>query len=180
MGADGIVFPMVNTAKEAEYAMKSCIYPPEGFRGAGPTRAAQFSLVPFDRYIGIHKELCRFIQIESETGVNSIEEIVKVPNIDGIIVGPCDLSGSIGDLGNLYSEKNLKMIKRILAAAGKAGIPVGVSLDSNGSELLKFWADMGMTILSSGMDFLSIVSNASKPGLISGMPLENVKGQSLL
>lgn len=165
LGADGIVFPMVNTAKEAEYAMKSCIYPPEGFRGAGPTRAAQFSLVPFDRYIGIHKELCRFIQIESETGVNSIEEIVKVPNIDGIIVGPCDLSGSIGDLGNLYSEKNLKMIKRILAAAGKAGIPVGVSLDSNDSELLKFWADMGMTILSSGMDFLSIVSTAQQTRL---------------
>ena len=142
--------------------MKSCIYPPEGFRGAGPTRAAQFSLVPFERYIAIHKELCRFIQIESETGVNNIEEIVKVPNIDGLIVGPCDLSGSIGDLGNLYSEKNLAMIRRVLTAAGKAGIPVGVSIDSNDPELLKFWADMGMAILSSGMDFLSIVTTAKQ------------------
>ena len=160
MGADGIVFPMVNTAAQAQQAMDGCIYPPDGKRGAGPTRLSMYGLYSLQECIQKHWDICRFIQIESKEAVDNIEEIVQVPNLDGIILGPCDLSGSIGRLGDIYCEENLRLLDRAISVATAANIPVGISLDSNDPDELRFWVKRGVSILSSGMDFLAILKTA--------------------
>ncbi len=175
LGADGIIFPMVNSAEQARAAMESCIYPPDGTRGVGPTRASMYSLRDLPDYIKIHRDICRFIQIEHEEGVRNIEEIVRVPNLDGIIIGPCDLSGSIGRLGDMYCEENISLIKRTIEAATAAGIPVGVSLDSDDLTVVRRWAEWGIRFISCGMDFISILKTAlsTKQNLLQAFETNN-------
>lgn len=162
-GPEGIVFPVINTAEEAERAMESCLYPPEGKRGFGPIRAVKYGLESMDEYIHTgHKELCRFIQIESEEGVKNLDAILCNPYIDGVIIGACDLSGSIGVLNQVFAERNLELIDEAVEAARKHQIPIGISTGSTDLKTLKFWYDRGLTILSSGMDYSYILSGAKQ------------------
>lgn len=160
-GPDGIVFPVINTAEEARQAMESCLYPPEGKRGFGPIRAVKYGLEDMDGYIRTgHKELCRLIQIESKEGVRNLDEILCNPYIDGVIIGACDLSGSIGILNQVFDERNLKLIDEAVQTAERHQVPIGISTGSTDPETLKFWYDRGLTILSSGMDYSYILSGA--------------------
>jgi 4-hydroxy-2-oxoheptanedioate aldolase len=161
MGPDGIVFPMVNTAEEADYLMKLCLFPPVGNRGFGPIRAIRYGLDDAHEYVNnTSRELCRFIQIESETAVRNLPSLVKNPYIDGFIFGPNDLSGSIGELGNVYGERTSKLIDESIQIIQEAGKPFGVSTGSTDCEVLQYWHDMGMGIISAGADTGHILKGA--------------------
>jgi 4-hydroxy-2-oxoheptanedioate aldolase len=162
-GPDGIVFPMVNTVQEANAAMDTCLYPPVGKRGLGPMRAIQWNGDNIDAYIRQgHQSLCRFIQVESEQAVDNLDGILKNPHIDGIIVGACDLSGSIGELNNVFSPRNLQLIDRAIAIAKARNIPIGISTSATDPDTLRFWNDRGMTILSCGMDYDHILRGSQQ------------------
>lgn len=161
MGPDGIVFPMVNTAEEADRAMKCCMYPPEGNRGFGPIRAARYGLEDMDQFIQRNNhELCRFIQIETVTAVENLPEIVKNPYIDGYFFGPCDLSGSIGELNRVFDHNTTELIERSVAILQEAGKPIGISTGSNDPDVLKYWYNKGIRIISSCGDFTYILNGA--------------------
>ena len=131
MGPDAVLFPMINTPEEARAAMSFCMYPPEGRRGFGPLRAVNYGIDNIDEYIAtVNERTCRFIQIETETAVKNLPEIVKNPYIDGYFFGPCDLSGSIGELNQVFGEKTQKLIKEAIAILKDAGKPIGVSTGS--------------------------------------------------
>lgn len=116
MGPTGIIFPMINTAEEAETAMKSCLYPPYGIRGYGPIRAVSYGQEDSDEYIQKKSmEICRCIQIETETAVKNLPEIVKNPYIDAYIFGPCDLSASIGEINQVFGERTTALIDEAIA-----------------------------------------------------------------
>lgn len=153
MGPDGVIFPMINTPEEADFAMKSCLYPPKGHRGFGPNRAIKYGLYDVDEYIEKNEErLCRFIQIETEEAVKNLPEIIKNPYIDGYIFGPFDLSGSIGQLGVVYDEKNTALIKEAISILKAAGKCIGVSTGSTDEKILRHWADLGINMISTGSD----------------------------
>ena len=163
MGPQGIVVPMVNTAEEAENAMKYCTYPPYGVRGFGPLRAVNYGLNDMDDYIANgDKAFTRFIQIETDTAVKSLPEMIKNPYIDGYIFGPCDLSGSIGELGKIYGENTQRYIKEAIAILKKAGKPIGVSLGTTDPKQIAFWHDLGINIISTGTDYDYILQNAKQ------------------
>ena len=106
MGPDAILFPMINTPEEADAAMQFCMYPPQGRRGFGPLRAVNYGIEDLDAYItAANENTCRFIQIETETAVRNLPRIVKNPYIDGYFFGPCDLSGSIGELNQVFGQR---------------------------------------------------------------------------
>ncbi len=154
MGPDGIVFPTVNTPEEADQVMKMCMYPPEGTRGFGPLRAVKYGARDMDEYIAAsNNELTRFIQIESRTAVENLPEIIKNPYIDGYIFGPCDLSGSIGELNKVFGDNTQKLIKQAIAILKDAGKCIGVSTGSIDPEVIAFWNDLGINMISSGADF---------------------------
>lgn len=154
MGPDGIIFPMVNTAAEAKRVMDMCLYPPDGTRGFGPLRAADFGGRDLDEYIAASREeMTRFIQIESKTAVDNLPEIVKNPYIDGYIFGPCDLSGSIGELNQVFGEHTVALIRKAVAILKDNGKCIGVSTGSTDPEVIGFWHDLGINMISSGVDF---------------------------
>ncbi|MFA7487517.1 MAG: aldolase/citrate lyase family protein [Lysobacteraceae bacterium] len=160
-GPQGIVFPMINTLEEANQAMNSCLYPPLGHRGLGPMRAIQWNFDQLDEYIETgHKELCRFIQIESKTAVDNLEDILKNKYIDGLIIGACDLSGSIHELNNVFCEQNLSLIDRAITIAKSHNLPIGISTGATDFETIKFWNDRGLSILSCGMEYDYILRGA--------------------
>jgi 2-dehydro-3-deoxyglucarate aldolase/4-hydroxy-2-oxoheptanedioate aldolase len=153
MGPDGIIFPMVNSAAEAKTAMDSCMYPPYGRRGFGPRRACNYLLEDLSVYIKeVSDRFCRFIQIEHIDAVRELDEILKVSFLDGIIVGPCDLSDSIGLLNDIYNPKVIKVIDDIVQKCKTAGIPAGIAVGVDTPELLKFWLDKGFQFISAGSD----------------------------
>ncbi len=162
MGPDGIIFPMVNSAEEAEAAMEACVYPPDGKRGFGPRRCCQYGAENMANYIKESSDrMARFIQIENVTAANDLERILRVPYIDGIIVGPCDLSGSIGHLNDLFHPDVLNLIDIIIRKCKESNIPVGVSVGANDEDSLQFWFDRGFQFISAGSDINAIVGTAT-------------------
>ena len=99
------------------------------------------------------EQLCRFIQIETITAVKNLPEIVKNPYIDGYIFGPCDLSGSIGELNNIFGEHTIALIKEAIAILKENKKCIGVSTGSDDPKIVQFWHDLGINMISSGVDY---------------------------
>lgn len=123
-GAEGVMIPNVNTAEEARAAIAACRYPPYGIRGAGwgGARVAKFGLfADFPQFA--NDNLFVALQIESVEAVSNIDEIIAVDGFDVLFIGPTDLSGSAGHLGDSHHPEVQSLIeaaeKKILAA-GKA------------------------------------------------------------
>jgi 2-dehydro-3-deoxyglucarate aldolase/4-hydroxy-2-oxoheptanedioate aldolase len=125
-GCDGLVVPQVKTADEARRAVKCAYYPPLGARSVGITRAQGYGTT-FTEYVEtINDRLLLVLQIEHATGVENVDEIVAVPGIGAILVGPFDLSGSLGLLGQTTHPEVEERIEAVRAACERAGVPVGI------------------------------------------------------
>lgn len=163
MGPDGIIIPVVNTAQELDKAMKSTLYPPHGTRGFGPVRAADYGLTDADDFIKRKSlELIRCVQIESQTAVQNLEEMAKNPWVDCFIFGPCDLSGSINELNRVFEPNTQELIRQAIATLKKANKSIGVSTGSDDPDVLKFWYDLGVNMISAGTDYLHIANGSKK------------------
>ena len=100
-GAFGILFPHINTRSEAEAAVRSCKYPPEGIRGtAGSPRAAGYGKNTGNYLSRANDQILILTAVETTEAVNRLDEILAVPGVDGIFIGPMDLSTSMGHMGN--------------------------------------------------------------------------------
>ncbi|WP_299616050.1 HpcH/HpaI aldolase/citrate lyase family protein [Pelagibius sp.] len=128
-GAYGIICPMVNSRKDAEALVSYMRYPPKGTRSFGPTRA-NFSAGP--GYASeANDQILSLAMIETAEAVKNLEEIVSTPGLDGIYIGPADLTLGVTD-GRLppaldrEEEEMIEVIRRILEAAHAAGIRAGI------------------------------------------------------
>ncbi len=153
MGVDGVIFPMINTREEAEEAIASTMYPPLGTRGFGPLRAAKYGKKSNEEYISEAEGLIRCIQIESPLAIENLEEIIQVKGIDCFIFGPCDLSARLGEINNVFGEKNLSYMRRAVKILKAHGKSIGVSTGSVDESVLRFWNDFGVNFISSGTDY---------------------------
>ena len=103
-GSDGLIVQMVNNYAQTEKISNLIKYPPLGERTYGVNRAHSYGL-DFDGYIkSWNEESILIIQIESQEGVDNIEEITSHPSVDGVMIGPYDLSGSYGIPGDINNE----------------------------------------------------------------------------
>ena len=153
MGPDGIIFPMIKDARMAKEAIDACLYPPRGTRGFGAARAWDYGTMGLSEYLdGLDDSLCCLIQFELREAVENIDEILEVPYVDGYVVGPMDLSGSLGHLGDSYGSVNTETITYILSKIKPTGKPVGTSVGDVEEEKLRHWFDMGMSFVSAGGD----------------------------
>lgn len=154
IGVDGIIFPMVRTAEQANALIASTLYPPYGTRGFGPINAVDYGYEDIQAYVDSTKtNVCRFVQIEHIDAIKNLDEIMKNEFIDGYIFGPNDLSGSINELGNIYGERNIGLIKEAIAKLKAAGKYIGLSTGEISYEKLKYWSDMGIDMISTGSDY---------------------------
>lgn len=161
MGPAAIIFPYIRTAEEAELAVKSCKYPPRGIRGFGPNRANDYSLMDNEEYLSLsEKEPWIIIQIEHIDAVNNLEKILKVEGIDSILVGPNDLSGSIGQLGKTRHPEVLKLLDRIAVECNKAKVPFGAGIGFN-EDNFSDWIRRGASWLGINNDSSYLVSGGT-------------------
>ena len=154
MGVDGIIFPMVRTAEEANRLLSYTLYPPYGKRGFGPMNAVGYGAFDTLKYVATNQDtMCRFIQIEHVDAVNNLDEIMKNPYIDGYIIGANDLSGSINELCNVFGENTTALIRTAIDKLKSAGKYVGLSTGDLSADTFRHWRDMGVDMLSAGADF---------------------------
>ncbi len=126
MGAQTLLIPFVETPEEAAAAVAATRYPPGGVRGvAGGTRASRFGLTP-DYFQVADQEICVLVQLETTTALSRLEEIAAVPGVDGIFIGPSDLSASMGHLCRPAAPEVREILEetatRIRATGKAAGI----------------------------------------------------------
>lgn len=125
-GVQSFLLPMVDTPEQAAAAVSYTRYPPEGVRGfAAASRASRFGRIK-DYYRHAHEEICVLVQVESRLALDNLEAICAVPGVDGVFIGPGDLSSAIGYLGDQGNEAVVSLIeqltRRIVAAGNRAGI----------------------------------------------------------
>lgn len=112
-GAHGVIVPMVNTREEAERAVSAVKYPPLGTRGVGLARAQRYG-AGFDSYKEwAKKESIVIVQVEHIKAVNNLEDILSVDGVDGFIIGPYDLSGSLGVPGEFEHPDTVAALERV-------------------------------------------------------------------
>ncbi len=150
IGVQTILLPYVQTAGEAENAVRAMRYPPRGIRGvSNVTRATQFGRVK-DYMKVCEAELCLLVQIETQTSLDHLEAIASVDGVDGVFIGPADLSASLGYPGQQSHPTVIKTIedaiKRIRACGKGAGILTG------DSTLAKQYIKAGSTFTAVGVD----------------------------
>ena len=118
-GAHGIIVPMVNTRNEAEKAVEATKYPPIGKRGVGLARAQKYGS-DFEGYRKWNQNnSIVIVQVEHIDSVNNLEDILSVNGVDGFLVGPYDLSASLGVPGNFDHPSFIEALKRISSVSKK-------------------------------------------------------------
>ena len=124
----GVIIPMVCSAEEAREAVASCKYPPRGNRGCGVRRGNRYGMTPFADYLkSADSEPMVIIQIEHINAIPHLDEILKVPGIDSICIGPCDLAFSMGKNVNTTDPEVVAVIEEICRKTKEAGILLGTA-----------------------------------------------------
>jgi 4-hydroxy-2-oxoheptanedioate aldolase len=158
-GAYGVIVPMVNSAEETRRAVAACRYAPVGARSWGPVRA-QFALGGnyFER---AHEEVACIIMIETKQAVEQLDEILAVPGIDAVYVGPADLSITLGlppglDNAGAFEEARLRIAAACKAHGVIAGMHANASLAAKhaaaGYQMITITHDVGALVSSAAAD----------------------------
>ncbi|MFN0118591.1 MAG: HpcH/HpaI aldolase family protein, partial [Elusimicrobiota bacterium] len=133
-GADGLIVPMVDTSAQVDQLINSIKYPPIGKRSYGVARAHSYGQ-KFEKYTKTWNERSVFIvQIESITAVKNIESILMNPSVDGVMVGPYDMSGSLGIPGQLDHPEVTKACAQVIDACKKHNKSCGTQIVDPDSE----------------------------------------------
>jgi 2-dehydro-3-deoxyglucarate aldolase len=160
-GARGIIVPNVGSAEEAKRAVASAYYPPAGNRGVGLFRAQGYGQA-FDRYrIHADAETVVIVQIEHKDAVEKLDEILAVNGVDGFLIGPYDLSGSLGSPGDFGAPGFKACMEKVSAALRNAPVPGGVHVvHPDREQLSKLIAD-GYKFLVYGVDEIFLGKTAA-------------------
>jgi 2-keto-3-deoxy-L-rhamnonate aldolase RhmA len=163
MGAQGIVAPFVNTTEEAKNGADACRYPPRGTRGYGPSRAASFGLHP-EYARQADDEILYIPIIESAEAVRNIDGILAVEGVDTFLIGPVDLSYSLGKPWDFEDEKFEQAITKVTEAAREAGKPAGLGVygDTNDPEVFRRHMNKGFRLLLASGDEWMLSASSMK------------------
>ncbi len=159
-GVSAVMVPNITSKKDAELVVSAAKYNPEGTRGVCPfTRSSKYNAVDRDPdyYNRSNRETAIILQIEGIEGLSNLDEILEVPHIDCIFIGPFDLSQSLGIIGKITDDRVLKAIQEILQKAEQKGIAVGNFVVT--PEQANRYIEIGVRFIAYGADTM-IVSRA--------------------
>lgn len=171
VGAYGVIIPNINNREQAMAAVSAVKYPPIGTRGVGLYRAQGYGR-RFEAYkTWLAEESVVIVQIEHIDAVNNIDEILTTPGIDGFIVGPYDLSGSLGKPGVFDDPEVVTALNKIMKAADRHGIPAGFHSVSSDAEEARKRREQGYKFLAFGLDTIFLGDMAC--GALSSLKGDN-------
>ena len=151
-GAYGVIVPMINNREEALKAVAACYYPPLGIRSYGPIRAALYA--GSDYASQANREIACVAMIETAEGLDNLEEIVSTPGIDGVYIGPSDLSLALGQqpIGDSSDSEHGVWIEKIRKACVKQGVAAGIHTSS---------LEYTLKYLAQGFNFVNLGTDSS-------------------
>jgi len=155
IGAEAVQIPQVSTRLEAEAALRSAKFSPVGARGANRyVRAAQYSATDKAAYFAnANKETAVIVQVEGKAGMENLADIITVPGIDVLFIGPYDLSASLGIPGQVEHPLIMEAMNKTMELARQAGVAIGFFVDDAhsaakwkkaGVQYISFAADVGL------------------------------------
>jgi 2-dehydro-3-deoxyglucarate aldolase/4-hydroxy-2-oxoheptanedioate aldolase len=169
IGCDGIVVPQIRSAAEARQIVQWSLYPPDGQRSVGVSRAHGYGMT-FGEYVDtVNDELVIVIQAEHVEAVENIESIAAVPGIDAVLIGPFDLSGSLGVLGETGHPQVLEAIERVRLGCQAAGVPLGIFAPD--VAMAREYIEKGLSLIALSMDAFFLWQSAQAV-------LEEVRGRT--
>jgi 4-hydroxy-2-oxoheptanedioate aldolase len=160
VGAQSLLIPYVETEEEAQRAVRSTRYPPQGFRGfASQARASRYG-----RIKGYHRaanaEVCLLLQVETKRGLENLERIARVEGVDGVFIGPGDLSAALGYLGEPNHPEVVKTIDDAIRRIKAAGVAPGIL--SGDAELAQHYIELGCLFAAVGSDIGLLANGAER------------------
>ena len=167
-GCYGIICPMVSNRKEAENFVQACLYPSKGYRSFGPVRGLLYGGSDYAKHSD--NEILKLAMIETKEALEKWDEILDTPYLDGVYIGPADLSLSIGEEPGFDKPENSKAYKeilRILEAAKKRSLLAG--LHNGTAEYAQKMLNKGFNLVTVGSDSRYITAGAK-------FDLEKLKG----
>ena len=165
-GSHGIIVPMVNSADDAESAISAVRYPPDGNRGVGLARAQGYG-VKFNNYFKSNQnDAVVIVQVEHIEAVNNLEEILSVDGVDGYLVGPYDLSCSLGIPGEFDHPEFIETVGKINSVVNRLNISGGTHIVEPDVSQLKNKIEEGQKIIAYSVD-IRILDHTVRDGLRS-------------
>jgi len=162
LGAMGVIVPLVNNAADAKKAVHSAKYPPDGVRGYAFCRANQWG-ENFNDYVKqINDCVCVIVMIESEEAVENIDEILAVEGVDGVFIGPYDMSGSYGIPGQTSHKIICDACDRVVAACKAHGKSAGLHVVIPTNDAVAGAIKKGFTFIALGIDSVFISTEGRK------------------
>ena len=159
-GAQSLLIPMIQTGEEARNAIAYTRYAPDGVRGSGgPTRASRFMRIK-DYAKKAAGEICVLLQVETLQGIENLGEIASVPGVDGIFLGPGDLSTDMGHLGNMNHPDVQKVLDEAIVTIRKCGKAPGIL--TNDEARARHYVDLGAQFITVGSDVAILARETEK------------------
>ncbi|WP_298851213.1 HpcH/HpaI aldolase/citrate lyase family protein [uncultured Ruegeria sp.] len=158
-GAQTVLVPIVESAEQARELVRACRYPPDGARGVGAmaSRATMYGSVG-DYIQTADQEICLLLQVETRIGLAALDEILQVEGVDGVFIGPADLSTDMGYQGNSAAPEVRAVIGDALARIKAAGKAPGILATND--EARQAYLDMGAQFLAVGIDVMLLTQAA--------------------
>lgn len=158
IGAQGLLFPMVQSAEEAQTAVAATRYPPRGIRGvSGTTRANRFGRTS-DYFARVEDETAVLLQVETRAAIKAAGEIGACDGADGVFFGPADISADIGRLGQPMHEDTWRLIRPTAQKLIRAGVPVGTLVMD--PKFAKQLISEGFSFVACGSDLVLLARGA--------------------
>ncbi len=147
-GAYGVIVPLVNNRAEAELAVSACRYPPEGIRSNGANRAILYAGA--DYVAQANREIACLVMIETREALENLDDIMSVPGLDGIYIGPSDLSFALGLPPRMDSDvpEHVAAVARILETAKRHDVVAGIHCGSAAFSAAKIKEGFRMVTLT--------------------------------
>jgi len=159
-GANGIIAPQINNAEAAAAVVRMAKYAPDGQRGVGVGRAHGYGL-HFQEYVSsANEEVTVVVQAEHIEAVHNIEEIAAVPGVDAVLVGPYDLSASLGKLGQVNDPEVKAAIDRVTDVCHASGVRLGIF--GMTAAAVTPYIEAGYTLIVAGIDTVLLGQAASR------------------
>jgi 4-hydroxy-2-oxoheptanedioate aldolase len=152
IGAHGVHVPWVNSAAEAERAVRAVKYSPRGTRGLAGSRASEWGLrEPIEAYVErANRETLVVIQVETQEAVDAIDDYLKVDGVDVLFLGPTDLSQSLGHPGDLRHPDVLRAMDRVADAVVGSGTTLGIYAGT--VDMTREWLDRGARYFTTSLE----------------------------
>lgn len=155
-GAAGVIVPQVSSSAAAEAVVSAARFPPEGTRGANPWVRSAMYTSGGDYYRQANEDVAAMVMVEGSEGVAAVDEILAVPGLDAVFLGPVDLSNALGVHGEPEHPTVVEAVERVVARAERRSVAVAVFAST--PEAARRWLERGVKLVAVGEDTLHVLA----------------------